>query len=140
MERTTNSSPRGRAADQLIDEQPRKAEQPTNSPLSNPLRRSGRPTPNWATIRGGGPDLTLLTRDGYDKTRHHQPTSGHMCNVPKGRQEVTIDTTERHHVRSKAYPHCHVGSVNPVIEKTSDSYTGEGSTMCHTKYMPTHTR
>jgi hypothetical protein len=47
----------------------------------------------------------LMTHDGYDKTRHRQPTSGYTCGIPKGRWEVTINMTIRPHKMSQAYPH-----------------------------------
>jgi hypothetical protein len=89
---------RGGAADKLPVEQPYEAERSTNSPSSNPMRLGRQPTPNQPTLRGRGPDPMLLTRDNYDKMRHHQPTSGRTCRILKERQEVAIkhDRTPPH--------------------------------------------
>jgi hypothetical protein len=136
MERPTNSrraALRGRAANQLPTKQPYEAERLINSQLSNPARRSSQQTLNQATLRGEGPCLMLMTRDGYDKTRHHQPTPGHMCSISKERQEVTIDMIERPYARSRAYPQCSVGLVNPSHRKTSAS-----ESLCFTSLRRTY--
>jgi hypothetical protein len=96
VERTTRSSVElacetERPINSLPSSLVRQSDRPTNSLPSNPMRQSGRPTLNQATLRGGGFVLTLLTCDGYDKTRHHQPTSGHTYNIPKGHREVAFE-------------------------------------------------
>lgn len=96
---------RGGTADQVSTKQPYEAERSTKSLSSNHARRSGRSILCRATRRGEGLDLVLLTHVSHDKTRLHLTTFGLQAHISKGRREVTISTTVRHHVQSQVNLH-----------------------------------
>jgi hypothetical protein len=92
----------GGAADQLTTEQPYRATQQGGVVDQLPI---GQPSEAEAPIQYYWPTLAttkcVLTKPRPDQ-RH---------DIPKRRQEVTINTTKRHHVQTQAYPHYLVGPV-----------------------------
>lgn len=121
---------RGGATDQATIEQAYAKERPVDSPPSN--------------LVGQRSSLVLLIHLSYNMTHHHQATFEQTCNIPKGRQAVTVT---RLYVPTKGLRRIPtdlrgrstsvVGGPQPQ-SLHSDSYIGKDGIVRHTECMPTH--